>query len=253
MKKCYVITAFLIAVCMIGGCKDNVLNTRIDTQQTDETVANNYNLLSQFGYAAYTQVHSGFSVLDNNLFAAATDEAEETHANSEAQLFNEASWNEFNNPDNVWAQEYKGIRAAHVFLKRSKDYKDFLALDRDTISSGGKTQYHLDVKNIGWMRGEAHVLIAYYYFQLAKRYGGVPLVKKILPPEKSVTDIPQVSFDKVINYIVKEIDSAKDSLQTDWNSYDVSKSGRITKGAALALKSQVLLFPPVRCIIQIMI
>lgn len=240
MKNNYTIIFGILLSFTIAACQKNVLDTKIDTKLTSEELATDYTSLWGFGYAPYTYLKNGFSTIDNNLFAAVTDDAEQTAPTSGTQLFNEGSWNAYNNPDDVYSNNYKGIRAANYFLENSVNYKSLLALNRDTASDRQR-QYNLDIKDISWLRSENRVLRAYFYFELAKRYGGVPLVTKTLLPSDN-TDLPKNTFDDIINFIVSEIDAVKDSLQIDWSAFDVARSGRITTGAALSLKSRALLY-----------
>ncbi|MDP4289615.1 MAG: RagB/SusD family nutrient uptake outer membrane protein [Bacteroidota bacterium] len=238
MKKYYPLIFIITIGLLITAC--NKLDTKIDTALTDKNISTDYNTLWSFGYAPYTYLTNGFYGIDNNLFAAVSDEAEQTASTSNAQLFNQGSWNAYNNPDNVYYHDYQGIRAANYFLEHSTNYKTFLALNRDTISDK-QWQYKLDVQDVNWLRKESRVLRAYFYFDLAKRYGGVPLVTKTLQSNEN-TDLPRASFDDIINYVVSEIDAVKDSLQVDWKTFDVSKTGRITRGAAMAIKARALLY-----------
>lgn len=240
MKKNY--TSFLIitATLILLSCQDDVLDTRIDTQLTEEMIAADYEVLWDFGYASYANVRNGFSSLDNNLFAAATDEAEQTTPSSESQLFNEGSWSAFNNPDDQYANAYMGIRNVNFFLDKSENYVTFLALNRDTLSDN-QLQYNKDVQDITWLRNEARVLRSYYYFETAKRYGDVPLVTQTLSIADN-TNIPQTSFDEIIDFVVSEVDAVKGALQSDWKLFDQARDGRLTTGAALALKSRALLY-----------
>lgn len=240
MKNNLQIISIVLLLFITGACKKDVLDTKIDTKLTPEQSKTDYSNLWNFGYTAYTYLKNGFSTIDNNLFASVTDDAEQTSPSSEAQLFNEGSWNAYNNPDHTYINDYEGIRAANYFLEYSVNYKHLLALNRDTMSDD-QYQYNLDVQDIAWLRSENRILRAYFYFDLAKRYGGVPLVTKVLEPGDK-TDLPRASYDAIINFIVSEIDAVKDSLQVDWKNYDVARAGRITKGAALALKSRALLF-----------
>lgn len=216
------------------------MDTRIDTQFTDAHIQSNYQSVRGFGFLAYAKVRNGFYSLDNNLFAAATDEAEQTASSSSAQLFNNGSWNAFNNPDNVYYSSYEGIRAVNYFLDYSVNYKTLLAHNRDTLNDNG-LQYRRDVADIAFLRAENRVLRAYFYFELLKRYGAVPLVTEVLSIDDN-TDLPRNSFDEVLAYIISEIDAVRNSLQVNWKSYDASLDGRLTVGAALALKSRILLY-----------
>lgn len=231
------ITVILWGGAMSAGC--DLLDTKIDTMMTPEMLNSDWSKLKNLGYAGYSYIHSGFYAMDGNIAAAMSDEAAYTRSGSLVQLFNQGTWNQYNNPDDVYAECYKGIRAAHYFLDYSTNYEELLAHNRDIVSDGGYA-YRQSVEDIEWMRAESHVLLAWYYFELIKRYGGVPLVKSVGSPDSY--DIPRSSFDAVVDYAVGEIDAVLDDLQEDWKTKDSERDGRFTKGAAMALKSRILLY-----------
>lgn len=87
------------------------------------------------------------------------------------------------------------------------------------------------------MMGEVHFLRAYFYYVLMAQYGGVILMDE--PVEMGDNfNIPRSSFEQTIDFIVADLDAAINSealaSQTD--------KTRGTVGAALALKSRVLLY-----------
>ena len=88
------------------------------------------------------------------------------------------------------------------------------------------------------MRGEAYFLRAWYYQNLMRSYGGVPLITKVYGLEDS-TAVARGTFAQTIVFIVKNCDSAAALLPA---SYDDADVGRATQGAALALKARVLLY-----------
>lgn len=103
-------------------------------------------------------------------------------------------------------------------------------------------KYQNDVVSMGWSIAEVHVLRAYYYFELIKRYGGVPLLTKTF----SVNEKPAIaasSFQDIVDFIVTEIDSHHSKLQPNWKtSAFTNQDGRFNQGAALMLKARVLLY-----------
>lgn len=230
---------WFIIMLLLVSC--DLLDTKIDTLYTQQNIDSDYSKLRDLGYAGYTHLLNGFWRMDNNIAAAMSDEAEQTASSSKVQMFNEGSWNAFDNPDDVYSYCYRGIRNVNYFLEYSPDYKNQLAHNRDTLTDNAY-QYHLDVADIAWLRAESHVLRAYYYFELIKRYGDVPLIKECLREGEQAPPVTRESFDKIVDYIVSEIEYAKDSLQTDWRLVDSERDGRFTKGAALALKSRILLY-----------
>lgn len=222
---------------MLTSC--DPLDTKIDTLYTKEQLDSDYSKLDDFGYVAYSYIRNGFSYIDGNIDAAMSDEAAYTQTSSSVRLFNEGSWNQYNNPDNVYANYYKAIRGANFFLDYSANYKEQLAHNRDTLSDGGYN-YRLSVRDVEWLRAENRVLRAYFYFELIKRYGDVPLVKEVVETDANE---PRTAYDEIVDYAVSEIDYALDSLQANWKTSDVSgNDGRFAKGSALALKSRILLY-----------
>lgn len=242
-KNKYIIWFLLsLIVVGLGACSKSFLDTKIDTAQTQETINSNYSTLLQFAVTPYVYLRNEFTILDNNLFATASDEAVQTASSSNASLFNNGSWNATNNPDNYYSSYYAGIRAANYFLENSANYKASLANNRDTFSASGNTSYYNDMYSISWYRAEAHILRAWYYFELSKRYGGIPLVTQVLSVSDN-TDIAKSSYETIIDFIVNEVDTYKDSLQVNWKTSSFANyDGRLSKGPALALKARALLF-----------
>src|SRR5690554_4745719 len=123
MKIYYYIYLLLLSVLTFSNCSD-FLDTRVDTLFTKENIDSDYRRVRDFGYAPYTDMIHGFGRFDNNIAAAISDEAVQTLSHSQVQLFNEGSYNQYNNPDNVYSRCYRGIRSANYFLEYSPDYKN---------------------------------------------------------------------------------------------------------------------------------
>jgi len=86
-------------------------------------------------------------------------------------------------------------------------------------------------------KAQAHFLRAYVYFTLFKIYGGIPYITK---PQDWLTDslnVPRNSSSQCIDSILMDL-SYCSALPAQWTGQDF---GRITRGAALAFKSRVLL------------
>jgi len=247
MKINYIKTSVVIAFTsvLLSGCSD-FLDTKIDTNMTPEAVETNRSTLWSFGNAMYSPMQSGFTVLDGNFFAAASDEAQRTQESGYTYTFNRG----IISPDNVEAASnyvyrycYEGIRAANFFLDFAKNGEQLLALNRDTVRDN--INFAKDIRNLNWFKAEAHVCKAYYYMELIKRFGGVPIVETTMDQDANPGKIARSSFDDVVEYIVNEIDANKDNLQTSWktNPDNVSKQdGRFELKSALAIKARVLLY-----------
>ncbi|HLR25207.1 MAG TPA: RagB/SusD family nutrient uptake outer membrane protein, partial [Fodinibius sp.] len=88
------------------------------------------------------------------------------------------------------------------------------------------------------MIGEARFLRAYEYFLRGQLYGDFPLVTKTISPTEA-NQVMRTPKDSVMNFVVNELGEIAPDLPL---SYSGDNKGRITKGAALALKARVELF-----------
>ncbi|QEM10308.1 RagB/SusD family nutrient uptake outer membrane protein [Mucilaginibacter rubeus] len=96
----------------------------------------------------------------------------------------------------------------------------------------------LTQNTVNALLGEAHFLRAYYYFGLAKRYGGVPIIKEPQDPAAPLSEL-QVHRDKeeaTWDFIGAELDLGYQMMP------ETSDAGRANKYAAAALKSRVMLY-----------
>jgi hypothetical protein len=83
---------------------------------------------------------------------------------------------------------------------------------------------------------EARFLRALYYSYLTELYGGVPLVTEIQSLDNS--QVPRNTKSQVVDFILTELTEAADDLPEKNNPL----SGRVTKGAAYALKARIALY-----------
>lgn len=90
--------------------------------------------------------------------------------------------------------------------------------------------------------GEAYAIRAWYYFGMAKRYGGMPIIKvpqQYDPSDPSVLLVNRSTEEDTYNFILEDLDNAIEmlpALRTSAEKY------RINKYAAAALKSRAMLF-----------
>lgn len=87
--------------------------------------------------------------------------------------------------------------------------------------------------------GQAHFLRAYFYHNLLRIYGGVPILTEPASLDDEDMTPARNSFAETVDFIVQEAELAAERLPTTQEGDDV---GRASAGAALALKSRVLLY-----------
>lgn len=119
-----------------------------------------------------------------------------------------------------WKERYAGIKSCNILLENI-----------DRIPSA-------DQKIIARMKAEARFLRAFQHFQLTTWFGDVPLVAKDPSLAEALT-ITRTSHAEVIAFILSELDAIVADLP---KTYSAGEKGKITSGAAMALKARVLLY-----------
>lgn len=221
MKKIYIL---FIATIVIFGCKkyqqDGPLENLTEELVFDPLDKNGV-YAEQYLNNIYSSLPGGFNRVGGDFLDAATDDAVPSRDGTDIENIAQSRISSvINNVDGVWGPNYINIRKVNVFLKNI-----------DVVPVPAK---------IPRWKAEARFFRALSYFELIKRYGGVPLVgDKIFNDTDDL--IPQRNtFAESVDYIVNECDAIKTTVTQE--PIAASDWGRISRGAVLALKSRVLLY-----------
>ena len=222
----------LLVFFTLTNCQD--LDYTEETGNKKEDVFNDFARSKAFVSGIYNFLPTDFNSIDGAIRSAASDDAEHVNDISDIQKFNDGSWSAVQQLDNVWGTMYSGVRAANVYLKESEG-QTFQDLQYTNTYANLIKQYNNYPFEVRFLR-------AYFYFELVKRYKSVPLITTVLTPEEA-TSVNQASFEEIVDFIVKECDEVAAVLPLDYTAFaGVNETGRATKGAALALKSRILLY-----------
>jgi len=233
----YIIWALIV---LLYSCKKDYLDVKtIKADISIDKLYSNYTYAQQVVWNVYSYLPAGFANLD---MESVTDNAESTNVNSASKVFNTGTWNQYNNPDNVWATNFNGIRRANEYLK-NKDKVD-ISYIKGKITSTDSTAYFNARDNVKFMQGEVLFLKAFFYLELVKRYGGVPIIDEPLDFNDPATwqKIKRNSVDECIRYISALCDKAAVIIPADLSPYSWYDDGRVTQGAIMALKAKALLY-----------
>ena len=225
--------AFTLSSC--NGFLDREEDSFIDKTATFDS----YDRTKQYLTYVYTLLPDGLNRFSREaMLASATDDAEFAIESAEIQQFNNGSWNALNNPDDVWNRYYSGISKCCTLLENT----NHVNLDISRLDPDKQVEYANSLKDIRMWRAEARFLRAYFHFELLKRYGPIPIVTSTLSINGNYENTPRPTMKEVVDFIAKECDIAADTLElTPWRNVN-DAFGRATKGAALALKSRLLLY-----------
>lgn len=234
-SKIKYLLSIVLLILLLTGCED-YLNPEVITYETYEQVTSSYNYTRQRASSVYSAIQPGFVRTGGAMLASASDEAEHTLETSPIHQFNVGSWNAYSNPDNVWAQYYRGIYKANQFMVSA----DSVNLDVYKLDPEKQEVYKNYVTEINRWKYEVRFLRALFYFELVKRYGGVPVITRAGSIDQEFSLIKRNTLEECIDFLTIECDSCAMFLPARTATFE--DMGRATKGAALALKSRVLLY-----------
>jgi len=198
-----------------------------------EDVFKEFSRVKSFLTNIYSIIPGGFMSTYGAMRASATDEAEHVYDLSNIQKFNDGTWSAIETLDSKWSSMYSGIYDVNMFLEEIKDQKwEDLKWNED---------YAELMEQFELYQYEARFLRAYFYFELMKRYGGVPLVTNLLSIDEA-NMIKRESVEEIVNFIVSECDTVAKYLPVTYLDIPNGETGRTTKGAAMALKARTLLY-----------
>lgn len=225
-------TLIILSSLILPAC--NMLDIDESIGTTQDGVFSSVERSKSFLTHIYSYLPSDFNAIDGTSRSCATDDAEYVWTSSNVRRMNDGSWSKVNTVDAQWGTLYTAIRAANRFLENYNTE----ALKKYEFQTG-----YNDVKvQFTNYQYEARFLRAFYHFELAKRYGDIPLANRVFE-QAEVNSLTRSAFSEIINFIVEECDTIAKYLPRSYTQMPgVQETGRATKGAAMALKARALLY-----------
>lgn len=222
MKRVLVITVG--AGLLMSSCNKGFLEPEVKNNILETDVWNSFENASLFLNNIYVDLPTAFLLFDVDPFDNWTDNQFPTFnwVTSRGAIARR-DYTPLNSPANgEWTNAYARIRKCNLVIEKAS-----------TIPGISEEQTRQLV-------GQAKFMRAYWFFHLSNFFGGVPLVDKALD-RTSEADIfyPRSTYEQTVQFIQNDLTEAADLLPVTWpgNSY-----GRATKGAALAMKSELELY-----------
>lgn len=227
MKKIlfYAVAGGLVILCATACNKERTF--------LDKTVTNNLDEAAVFSDSAYTMdfltgIYTDMNFSFNPARFGATglngccDESigGGTSRDNQYILWTSGTINAVNVSGDAWSTCYANIRRVNLFLKHLPEAA-------------------FSVPQQGAVKAEARFLRAWYYAILLKTYGGIPLIGDTIYQASDHINTKRNTYGECVDYIVSECDDAAGVLPEQQSQLYY---GRITRGAAMALKARVLLY-----------
>jgi hypothetical protein len=220
------IFAIAVGCSLFAGCDS--LNLEPPTELGTDAVWSDPGLTEAYLNDVYSGIGYGFG---DPMIAGLADEAKNTHGHGDAPMrlsnmtpTDRGLW-QWNNEEVItqfrWDLVYARIRDLNILL-RNVEASEALPEDRKET-----------------FLGEAYFLRAFFYHNLMRLHGGVPLIDQVfeLGADLEQYQVPRGSFEETINFIVADLDTAASLLTPSGR-----RLGAATEGAALALKCRVLTY-----------
>jgi len=231
MKKAKSLYCLLAAGLVLGAasCKKSFLDVKAEGTALESvyysTPAEAFSgLVAAYNPLSWTVVSSYAPKMV--LLSLASDE---TYAGggSNTDVAGMQAWNTYNLsaatpnvPPDLWSRNYTGIYRANVMLEKTGNVPG--------LSDDLKARYVAEMK----------FLRAYYYFDLVRLFGNIPLITTVLQSDQFFNQL-QVKPADVYAQIEKDLGDAIPNLPA---TVTTAENGRVTKGAAQALLGKAIIY-----------
>ncbi|XCF05906.1 RagB/SusD family nutrient uptake outer membrane protein [Tamlana crocina] len=227
----------LVSAALILGC-DKALDITPDGRLTLDDVFQDENHTEAYLNTVYSSIPSySYYYHFFTFLAGVTDECQDADVgNTPGNIANiwitgsmTPSFNPLENGPaghgkNHYNTFWTGIRNANVFLANIETANISAEKDRERY------------------KAEAQLLRAFYYLELIKQYGPMPIVDEPFSPAFDYTSLTRPTFQECIDFIVNDCDEAIANPNLPIRITLEPERGRFTKAVAHAVKSQALLY-----------
>ena len=234
MKK-YILFLWIIA----GMCSCNdLLELQNDGRISMDEIFTTYN-----GVRGYLSACYGYRIYPSYDRSSLCDDAHDSDGTYANSLFSFWYGNAFSSSfffstdfgikadTTAWTNYFQGIRKCNVFLE------NMAKIDASAFATSKG-------EPVGWV-AQAKTLRAFYYLQLIKRYGSVPLITEQYSMAHDYSADQKSSFSEIVTQILKDCDEALATPDIEGGfSWEVrtGQSGIMTRAVAYAIKSEAVTY-----------
>ena len=213
---------------MLAGnsCSKDFLELEPKTGQTEA----NYYKTEEQAFLAVTAVYDAYSVQNWQFVPVMSDIYSDDAFCGGSDATDMAQWQDMesfkmepenNSSSDLWNRCYSGIYRANLYLQKQDGI--------DWVTDGLKARFE----------GEVKFLRAYFYWDLVRHFGWVPIITEVLPNVEDYKSITQSTPNEIFTLIASDLLDAVEVLPKDIPS---AEKGRISKGAVLAMMARIYLY-----------
>ncbi|WP_430814818.1 RagB/SusD family nutrient uptake outer membrane protein [Carboxylicivirga sp. RSCT41] len=226
MKKLLYILAS-VAVVMMASCSDEFLEKKKQGEQSSEDFYKTQDGLEGQLIAAYSELKN-YRYISNRFFLGDVASDDATKGSEPGDFVSAKEIEEFRATSSNfqfhswwWTRIYRGIYYANLTIEKADVVEDITEEDKNRIV------------------GEARFLRAYYYSELVRSFGGVPLFDEV--PDVGNYAIPRATAEEVYQLIEEDFAYAATVLPRKSELLD-EEIGHATREAAIGLLGKAYLY-----------
>lgn len=229
-----------VGMCMgLTACEDQ-LNFHEYSNYDKEYMTDSYENVGGLVTNIYAKLDTDWGNYSGATLASACDEAEYVWTTSSVHDFYNGSWSPTNTISSLWSNNYGAIQRCNHYLE------NFLGLTFPELQLN--PDYDAQMFRYNNYENEVRFLRAYFYFNLARQYGDVPLVTKV-PSSAEVNTLTRTPVQEVFDFIESECDAIVNKIPADYTKLgnnalpdESPETGRANRLAVLALKARTALY-----------
>ena len=227
------ICLFILACVISASCAD--LNYTEENARDEKWSYEYYGEgIKNMVFDVYAQVYNQeFESNSTSFLAGATDEAVYALETGAVNSYVNGGWSPANPFSATWDKAYTAISEIHMYLEK--------------IHQADLSEWEHNPEYDGWIQQmeifpyELRFLRAYFYFELFKTYGDVPLVTTTLTNAQA-NNVTRTPAAEIVKFIVDELDEIAPHLPLSYATEVGAEFGRANRVAAYALKARTLLY-----------
>lgn len=223
IHKIMMATLSLVLCCSCSDLleKKPLVNLAVENYYTTEGEAKTalmgiYHVFMTENFGLYHYLHLGDNLSDDSQLGNSRSDGVAWAGNAKSLIqFNILPTNSYSG-NNTWNQDFQVVTNANYLIE---------SVTRNNIHNADK------------YIAEAKFLRSYVYFDMARQFGGLPLVDHVLTYEEYYK--PRATEDETWKFIEQGFRDAAEGLPETW---DAANIGRATKGAALAMLARTYVY-----------
>lgn len=234
------IVSGIVLTIALASCSDSMTYHEYSLYQEDYIDAT-YDNVCGLVTSIYTQMDYDFGQnYSGGMLASACDESEYAYTSNSICDFYNGAWSPANAKEGVWTNSYAAIQSCNLYLDKFQGLT-FPELKYNQDYQAKMFRYNNHPNEVRFLR-------AYFYFNLVRQYGDVPLITH-LATTSSVNTLTRNSASDIFDFINSECDSIVKKIPADYTNLgayalpsSAAESGRANRLAVLALKARAALY-----------